>query len=200
MLTKFLKKEGAFNYTRLFFILMGGVLIVAIGFGGYTFSRYNVAEKNKQDSEAFFSQYKPSILKYKEKRSFYQKNYGDSKTVVNDKKNSQIIDTYHSADGSKGITITYQIPNGQTDEAYVIGYFLFGSVENYTEAQLLKLENAKNTPLAEIQEQVGAGEVMSELKTDNTFEIRYRLKGNLYILNGDRNTTIIKDVRVEKTQ
>lgn len=192
MWIKLFQNQGAFLYKRFFFILIISVCSIAVAFGGYVVYQQQVVEQNIMDSISFFEQYKTDILQYKEKRRFYLEKYGQPTKSEEDKKNNQMIDTYLSKDGSKGITLMYRVDEDNKDEAYIIGYLVIGQQKQYDTSQL---KNVTGQTLQQVIAQFGSGEALSEVKDEETLELSFQREKNGYILTIDLHTKLITVIK-----
>lgn len=195
MWIKYLKKGSTFAYKRLFFILLISVVLIGVVFTGYVMHKSQLAFENKQASQNFFTTHQPRQLAYKQKRSFYLKEYGKATREYKNDEKQQRVDTYLSQDGSKGITITYQVVNNSDDDAYIIGYIIVGNEMKVTKQQI---EDSKGKPLSEIIKVLGSGEIFTEIENTGYFEVVFRSDDAFYVLKGDKTTEIIQEVRIEQ--
>lgn len=192
MWTKLFKKESAFSYKRLFFVLVSFVLVAGIGFSIYVLESQKIVQVHKKESENFFNEHQTQVLTYKQKRNVYIEKFGmPTKTDV-DKEQRQVIDTYTSKDVSRGITVISRLQDDSMENAYIIGYLITGKEVVYDENIF---DDIVGRNLTDVVNQLGNGEVFSESKTDETFSISFRTKKDIYILKGDKNTGIIQEIQ-----
>lgn len=192
MWTKLFKKESAFSYKRLFFVLMSLVIIVGIGFSVYVVENQKTVQVHKKESENFFDVHQTQVLTYKQKRNVYIEKFGTPTKTNVDKEQRQVTDTYISKDASKGITVMSRLQDDSMENAYIIGYLITGKEVDYDEN---KFDDVIGRNLTDVINHFGNGEVFSESKTDGTFSISFRTKKDIYILKGDKNTGIIQEIQ-----
>lgn len=193
MLTKVFKKEGMFSYIRLFFVLIIFVILVALAFGGYVSTQKEQAVQNQQVSDSFFEQHPPRLLQYKQTRDTYIKAYGKSAKSDINKEKQQVIDTYISKDGGKGISITYH-GNDNLDEAYLIGYVIIGQDEHKDMRALLA---TKGETRLDVLSRFGQGSAFVTLENETKFELSFNDQMNkvIYTLQGRFDTDVIEDIK-----
>lgn len=198
MLTNFFKKDRAFSYARLFFILGICLLFVVASFGIYTVSRMQTVKHNQQASSDFFQKHQTIFLQYNNKRSEYLERYGKPTSTAVDTNNKVVVDTYLSKDASKGITIRYQMINDVQNDSLLVGYLINGEVLLDSAEQISFLKDAKGKQLSEIQKQCGVGKVLIESDDEQIYTITYTTNDDFIKLKIDKKLNQVSDVSFEK--
>lgn len=200
MSTNFFKKDRAFSYARLFFLIGTVLVLTAVGFGAYVAASMQTVSQHQTASQDFFEQHKVDILQYNNKRKQYIEAYGKPKTSVASTENKMLVDTYLSVDGTKGITIHYKMESDEKDDSVLVGYLITGERIVQAEDQIAFLKSAKGQTLSDLQKKCGMAKALSEDKDETLYEVTYMTQDEIIVLKIDKQTSKTSDVEVQKNK